>query len=89
MFYSLFDLEDIYPQNLRRCQFIYLLRLYRTDHFVVVNPAVMVDPAGIAPFIPYILRLGGGDVYDEDVAPDPPCHVSRSTPLTDEQPTSF
>ena len=89
MFYSLFDLEDVYPPDLRRCQLIELLRLYPTDYFVVVNPAVLVDPAGIAPFIPYIIRSGGDDFCNEGGAPDPPCYVSRSILLTDEPLISF
>lgn len=55
-YYDLLNVKDEYPPNLRECKFADLQRRYLwfANRFVVYSRAVLVDPSGIAPFLPYL-----------------------------------
>lgn len=53
-FYDLSNVEDEYPSNLKECRFTDPPHLRLSNRFVVYSRAVLVDPSGIAPFLPYL-----------------------------------
>lgn len=66
MFYEMLALEEMYAPELRRCWYSSLFVFLQdvcdhTDDLAVVNSAIQVDPPGIGPFIPFILRPNEGN----------------------------
>ena len=65
MFYDLLDLESMYPPELQHCQHISYWIQSLAENLPVVDNAMRVDPNGIIPLLPCILRSDrGGRVYD-------------------------
>lgn len=57
-FYALYNAEAKYPDDLRHRQSTDLFRLSEspTEYFVVFNACLQLDPKGITPFLPYVIR---------------------------------
>ncbi|KAF9786618.1 hypothetical protein BJ322DRAFT_1106748 [Thelephora terrestris] len=68
-FDALNDAEAKYPDNLQHCPFINPSHLpgFATNQFVVFNPCLQLDPRGITPFLPYIIRGDLVSLLDNDI----------------------